>query len=157
MNLNRAMKQSKINLINGIYYSTNRDTDRYWNEKKSLQELKFSYPWFRRFKSASKTHSKNSKHRIAIDFRTEDIKDIYIACGGRCFYCGVADEKNFGMTGERLTLDRVDNKMGYTRDNTVICCRRCNQVKSYIEAAISSMPTHLKRLNRLKFSREEKS
>lgn len=40
-----------------------------------------------------------------------------------CFYCkGILPE-----TGG--AVDRVDSSQGYTKDNLVLCCKRCNMVK----------------------------
>ena len=41
-----------------------------------------------------------------------------------CYYCG----------GESYGIDRLDNTMGYLKDNTVSCCSMCNYMKkSYSE------------------------
>ena len=50
-----------------------------------------------------------------------------------CVYCGDANEnilkksryKDFAYTG----IDRVDNEIGYTKNNTVPCCEFCNKAK----------------------------
>lgn len=50
-----------------------------------------------------------------------------------CVYCGDANEnvlkkkkyKDFAYTG----IDRVDNNIGYTEENTVPCCEFCNRAK----------------------------
>ena len=39
----------------------------------------------------------------------------------RCYYCDSL---------ENLGLDRIDNNKGHTRSNTVICCFRCNSLRS---------------------------
>ena len=39
-----------------------------------------------------------------------------------CAYCG--------SVNDTLGLDRLDSTMGYTPDNTVSCCRRCNSAKN---------------------------
>ena len=36
---------------------------------------------------------------------------------------------------DRLGLDRVDSSLGYTEDNIVPCCRRCNVAKSDMESS----------------------
>ena len=51
-----------------------------------------------------------------------------------CFYCG-AKPGNISKTPNNNGayiyngIDRVDNKKGYTIDNVVPCCKRCNQAK----------------------------
>jgi hypothetical protein len=41
---------------------------------------------------------------------------------GSCFYCG--------STEVRLGLDRIDSSVGYTKENILPCCRRCNVAKN---------------------------
>lgn len=55
-----------------------------------------------------------------------------------CIYCGISEE-NVSKLGDvlndytfRLTIDRKDNERGYSPDNIVLSCRRCNYVKSDI-------------------------
>ena len=38
-----------------------------------------------------------------------------------CDYCGVKDKK--------MSIDRMENEIGHTKDNTVPCCLRCNTMK----------------------------
>jgi hypothetical protein len=49
-----------------------------------------------------------------------------------CIYCGLAP--NMVRTVKRSTvilngIDRVDNALGYTPENTVPCCKICNRAK----------------------------
>jgi hypothetical protein len=39
----------------------------------------------------------------------------------KCYYCG--DEI------DKVRLDRIDNKIGYTKENIVMCCMLCNFMK----------------------------
>ena len=52
-----------------------------------------------------------------------------------CYYCGVAPkqkQKTGNHTGEYIYngLDRYDNDLGYTTENSVTCCWGCNRFKS---------------------------
>ncbi len=52
-----------------------------------------------------------------------------------CKYCGVAPEAkktHVNLTGEYnwTGVDRVDNSKGYTLENSVPCCHRCNFAKA---------------------------
>jgi hypothetical protein len=39
---------------------------------------------------------------------------------GYCAYCGMSDSRG---------IDRVDNSIGYTKENSVSCCEMCNKMK----------------------------
>lgn len=49
----------------------------------------------------------------------------------KCHYCGtkiVWKEHSSNSHGHKL--DRKDNSLGYTKENCVVCCPRCNRAKS---------------------------
>ena len=47
-----------------------------------------------------------------------------------CYYCGEWLINGGARSGpSSLTIDRKDNQLGYTLDNIVLCCRRCNLIK----------------------------
>lgn len=54
----------------------------------------------------------------------------------KCFYCERTEEEVLKTDAimqikcNRLTIDRVDNLIGYLEDNLVLCCKRCNAIKS---------------------------
>lgn len=61
-----------------------------------------------------------------------------------CFYTGISFEK-FDPKGvsrqadmRRLSLDRIDNSKGYTRENTVACCKVVNYLKNELVESKSS-------------------
>lgn len=44
-----------------------------------------------------------------------------------CFYTGIKfDDTHLN----KLTIDRIDNKLGYTKDNSVACCQQVNALKN---------------------------
>lgn len=50
-----------------------------------------------------------------------------------CHYCGKEvfwSERNVGKNGSRYNLDRRYNEKGYSKENVVICCWKCNETKS---------------------------
>lgn len=52
-----------------------------------------------------------------------------------CFYCGVLPKQRNkcpGYNGDFIYngIDRVDNKLGYTKENSVPCCGTCNMMKN---------------------------
>lgn len=50
------------------------------------------------------------------------LKDIRILLSCPCFYCECCESP--------MTLDRKNSEGGYTKDNVVPCCFRCNTLKS---------------------------
>lgn len=78
-----------------------------------------------------KTHRKNNiDFTLTFEEFTEKIKNNY------CHYCGdiLIFEKysrNWGESNSRShKLDRKNNELGYTNENTVCCCWDCNRLKS---------------------------
>lgn len=67
---------------------------------------------------------------ITFEEFTEKIKNNY------CHYCDDTlifekNSRNWGETNSRShKLDRKNNDLGYTNDNTVCCCWDCNRLKS---------------------------
>ena len=51
-------------------------------------------------------------------------KDVEKLVTGNCFYCTFKDEIKF------IGMDRVNNNLGYTINNTVSCCKFCNRGKN---------------------------
>lgn len=51
---------------------------------------------------------------------------------GHCFYCGDKvewAEYNIVRNKASYKLDRKDSSLGYTKENCVVCCPMCNQMK----------------------------
>lgn len=60
----------------------------------------------------------------------------------KCFYTGVTLTKatNTGqLRNTDGTLDRVDHRKGYTKENTVMCCHAANYIKSLIEGEYQTL------------------
>ncbi|MFZ2937660.1 MAG: hypothetical protein WA066_03025 [Candidatus Omnitrophota bacterium] len=50
-----------------------------------------------------------------------------------CHYCGspiIWVKYNTGKNGSAYNLDRKNSNMGYTLENVVVCCKKCNRAKS---------------------------
>lgn len=58
-----------------------------------------------------------------VNFCDDDYDILKSKLSLKCFYC------NYISTKDLNGLDRVDNNMGYSADNTVPCCKTCNYMK----------------------------
>jgi hypothetical protein len=56
---------------------------------------------------------------------------LYFTTQSWCHYClGDVVWKPYQANANGHKLDRKDNAVGYTKDNCVVCCSRCNRAKS---------------------------
>lgn len=79
------------------------------------------------------TDYKKSSKRRGLNFSLED-EDFLNLIFQDCFYCGRKPSNSQTDRGGRELpqyngLDRVNNAIGYQRDNVVTCCRWCNEAK----------------------------
>lgn len=64
-------------------------------------------------------YTRNAKKRkINFDLLEQDFSNFI---NKNCYYCNVKLEQ--------IRLDRLDNNLGYTKDNVVPCCKSCNFLK----------------------------
>lgn len=56
----------------------------------------------------------------------EDVFDMLVAQGGRCYYSGVPMECIFPKSHWRMSLERINNDIGYTRENCVLIAQEFN-------------------------------
>jgi hypothetical protein len=68
--------------------------------------------YFRRYKSSAK------KRELAMNINLDNFRELI---SKPCNYCG-ENEKQRG-------IDRVDNSIGYIKENSVSCCKTCNFMK----------------------------
>ena len=67
---------------------------------------------------------------------TLDQYAVLVSCS--CHYCG----GTLPETG--IGLDRIDSKRGYTLDNVMPCCKRCNEMK--MSATVGEFISHIKKI-----------
>jgi Zn finger protein HypA/HybF involved in hydrogenase expression len=69
-----------------------------------------------------------------IDIDQNDLVDLYYAQKGLCFYSGEemslgehkATKNLYSINFFNISVDRIDSKKGYTKDNVVLCCYAAN-------------------------------
>jgi hypothetical protein len=105
------------------------------------------------FKDVSRNNSVNSRHKVAkkdaplnsiyASYRSNaksrnyvfelNKEEFKILINSNCFYCGQEPLNIFNKTYYNLIyngIDRIDNEVGYTTNNTVACCKMCNISKN---------------------------
>lgn len=99
----------------------------------------------------SVTRSSNKKYQMYLNRAKEkntdntlSETDFYFLTSKPCFYCG--SPISLGRVGVRQScgLDRIDNSKGYTPDNVVSSCTRCNMMRR-----IESQPEFIQRVLRI--------
>lgn len=71
-----------------------------------------------------------------LEITPEEFTDWYNNQEKICYYCGRSikevQQSNdaFNKKIYRLTIDRKNNDIGYTKNNICLCCYRCNSIKS---------------------------
>lgn len=90
------------------------------------------------FRTMYNAYKGAAKHRnFTFELSHEEFRAI---TKRNCFYCGVAPIHEFKASGKyRPTyigngVDRIDNSLGYTKDNSAPCCGICNHAKHTMSA-----------------------
>ena len=71
----------------------------------------------------------NRRSKIPVDFDTNYLKGLYNKQKGRCFYSGIQMVSEINSP-YKISIDRVDSKKGYQKDNIVLCCWVVNKIKN---------------------------
>jgi len=79
----------------------------------------------------------SQKHRtknIIVDLTFDEFLELTKI--SNCHYCGeLVKWEPYRKVGATCAynLDRKNNKIGYTKENCVVCCKGCNMLKSYFD------------------------
>jgi len=75
----------------------------------------------------------HSKHR-EMDFmlNQQDFIEWYKQKEKVCFYCDITELDTKKYLGNRLTIERFDNSLGYILENMGLACSWCNKIRSNI-------------------------
>lgn len=75
--------------------------------------------------------SKASRRGLTVEISYEEF--LTLTSTPFCHYCEtpiVWSKHNHRENGSGYYLDRKDSQQGYTKSNSVVCCKRCNRAKS---------------------------
>jgi hypothetical protein len=100
----------------------------YQGATKSCGCLKRSVDRLRPFEALYRTISRTSNKRgVKVDLSYEEF--LSFTKQPKCHYCGVdLDWIPYTTNGGKMAynLDRKNNALSYSKENCVVCCRRCN-------------------------------
>lgn len=86
------------------------------------------------------------KRNLSFELSKEEALDFF---NGLCYYCK-AEPTNIGRNRHNEFryngIDRLDNNIGYIKENCVSCCKICNRMKS--NHTMESFKNHIKTLYR---------
>lgn len=85
------------------------------------------------------TYKRNAKKRNKCFLLTKD--DFFILTKQRCFFCDTLPNNKIKYSGKSKHVpyyicngvDRLDNNLGYTIENSVPCCSICNRAKGTLK------------------------
>jgi hypothetical protein len=81
---------------------------------------------------------KCKKKGIPCEEKAQDYYPWYENTPKKCYYCGITEEELSKLSlkkGKKLQIERIDPTKGYTLDNIVLACYKCNSIKSNIFTA----------------------
>lgn len=78
-------------------------------------------------KAAKRRGKQKDKYKCSITL--DDLKEIYTKQSGKCYISGRQLQTNIGSP-DRISLDRIDSNIGYTKDNIGLTCIQVNIMKS---------------------------
>jgi hypothetical protein len=93
------------------------------------------------------SYKRGAKDRgLCFELSVEDFKKL---TKGDCFYCGSypnTEKESFSIKKNYLYngIDRLNNNLGYTKENSVSCCGRCNIMK--MEMSIEDFKNQVSRI-----------
>jgi len=80
----------------------------------------------------------NYYKRKQVHIDREDFIEWYDTQQRICVYCDILEknlyilQEHYGSVKTRLTVDCMDNTLGYSKGNLVLACDKCNQIKNNV-------------------------
>jgi len=94
---------------------------------------------YKRIKSRQQNYQKQNKpHAKPFELELGWFVDWYNSQELKCVYCDIPNEhcpdvaEVFAINGKQLSIDCVDNDLGYVNNNIVLACHRCNATKNVL-------------------------
>lgn len=109
--------RKQIDIVNNIYLGTDIE-----QQKKVIVELR------KKICSYKGQDEKKDRYDINTFITEEELYEKLVVSKLKCFYCSKEVKLIYGYVRDdfQWTLDRVDNGIGHSSENTVISCLKCN-------------------------------
>lgn len=109
--------REQVNIVNNIYMDN--ELDKY---KKVISDFK------KKINSYKAQDIKKDRYDINTLITKEQLYEKLVASRLKCYYCGKEVKVIYTLVRDdfQWTLDRKDNNMGHSSENTVISCLKCN-------------------------------
>lgn len=116
--------KSQVDMINQIYLGINIE-----NYKKVISELK------KKISSYKLQDERKERYNADTLIKEEELYEKLVVSKLKCYYCNNAVKIEYGYSRDdfQWTLDRIDNSLGHSSDNTVISCLKCNLQRRVID------------------------
>lgn len=100
-----------------------------WGQKAVPKDSKYFFKsWLNSWRS--KSQKRESKKHMLFTITLEELDAIYDRQSGLCYYTGrqliPATGSKYAVSETNISLDRIDNNIGYTYDNIVLCTKMVN-------------------------------
>lgn len=122
----------KYKVGNRVYFRG--DCKECWHKQIVKLKREYSYKnpiyFFFHLKASAK------KRNVEVSISKTDFVEWWKNQEQQCFYCKRhfndirLDTDKLNKKLRRLTIDRTNNKLGYIINNIILCCYRCNSIKS---------------------------
>lgn len=111
---------NQLKLINQLFLEENL------NENKSLIRMKREIEI--KINGYKQQDIKKKLYNEKLFIKLEDILEMFVSCKIKCYYCNSKMKIIYKYVRDNLqwTLDRIDNNDGHTKNNTLVCCLKCN-------------------------------
>ncbi len=104
------------------------------NELSSKNSIKSRHKIVKHIAPYNSIYNSYKSNALARKYIFELSKDDFIdLLNQNCYYCGIEPSAIYDRNYYHIKyngIDRLDNKKGYTKDNSVTCCKFCNIAKN---------------------------
>lgn len=104
------------------------ENNKEWRYKVQRKYYLSSRGYYTRLRSSAKNRG------IGFQLEYNEFQKLFNKQDHKCHYCGCSLTRSSERTvmnrkNSDLTVDRLDNSIGYKINNIALCCRRCNMIK----------------------------